>query len=363
MAGVIPAEAGIHTRKERIMKGLVCTEIGKIELKDVPKPEIKDDGEILIKVTKCTICGSDVHLMHGGIASEPPYVLGHEYVGVVEEVGKAVRKFKPGDRVAGPPATFCGRCENCQAGAIAQCENGGIYGSGPTAGDLSGAQSEYMVLPYADSNTLHIPDNISDETALLICDNVGTGYFAVANGDPTPGDTIVVFGVGPVGLCAVQCAKKLFGPSQVIAVDYIDSRLEKAREMGADHTVNASEDVVAKVMELTGGRGADVCSECAGDQKAFADAVRCAAVQGTVSVVGIGEKMDIPLPDAFVKNLSIKSGLGLIPNLRQLFDLVSRGVIDPSPTITHRISLDQIVEYYPKAEKYEDGIIKIAVTP
>lgn len=349
--------------EDKDMKGLVCTEIGKVQLQDVPKPEIKNDDEALIKVTKCTICGSDIHLMHGGIPSTPPYVLGHEYVGVVEEVGKGVKKFKPGDRVAGPPAIFCGRCDNCQAGAIAQCEHGGIYGSGPTAGGLSGAQSEYMVLPYADSNQLHVPDNMSDEVALLICDNVGTGYFSVANGDPSPGDDIVIWGAGPVGLCAVQCAKNLFGPSKVIVVDYIDSRLGKAKEMGADYVINASDDVVAKVMDLTDGRGANVCSECAGDQKSFAEAVLCAAVKGTVSVVGIGERMDIPLPDAFVKNVNVKMGLGLIPNLKRLMDLVGKGVIDPSPVITHRISLDEIEAYYPKFEAREDGIIKIAVTP
>ncbi|MDR1572918.1 MAG: alcohol dehydrogenase catalytic domain-containing protein [Clostridiales Family XIII bacterium] len=344
------------------MKGLVLTEIGKVSLQEVEKPKIIDDTDVVIRVTLCTICGSDIHLMHGGIASEPPYVLGHEYAGVIEEVGSAVKGFKPGDRVCGPPAVWCGRCDNCLKGAIAQCENGGIHGSGPTAGGLSGAQSEYMRIPYADGILLHVPDDMSDEVALLICDNVSTGFFAVENGEAFPGDVALIFGAGPVGLCAIACTK-LFGVSTVISVEYDDFRLQKAKEMGADHIINANEDVVAKVMEITGGKGVDFAAECAGDYKAFREGVLCCGVGGRVSVVGIGEKMDIPLPDAFVKNINIKSGLGYLGNLKRLMNLVHKRKINVAPVITHRIKLADIEAAYPMFEKREDNVIKIAVTP
>jgi threonine dehydrogenase-like Zn-dependent dehydrogenase len=346
------------------VKGLVCTELGKIQLRDVPKPTLKDDTDVIVKVTACTICGSDIHLLHGEIASEPPYVLGHEYAGVIDEVGSKVKNFKPGDRVCGPPAVWCGRCDNCLKGAIAQCENGGIHGSGPTAGDLSGAQSEYMRIPYADGILLHVPDGMNDETALLICDNVSTGFFAIENGNPFPGDTIIIFGAGPVGLNAVQCAR-LFGPSKIILVSGTQSRLEVGKKMGADHVIRYHDtpDVVAEVMKLTDGKGVQVAAECAGAPVAFANAVNCCDVGGRVSVVGIGAEMNIPLPGAFVKNVSIRMGLGYLGNNKRLINLVMRGKINPNPIITHRIKLEDIEAAYPMFEKREDNVIKIIVTP
>ncbi len=343
------------------MKGLVLTELGKIELQEVEKPRIINDTDVIIKITLATICGSDIHLMHGQIPSKPPFVLGHEYAGVIEEVGKAVKKFKPGDRVAGPAAPYCGQCENCLKGNIQQCLTGGIHGSGPTAGNLSGTQSEYIRVPFADVVLLKVPDHINDEQAIFIGDVLSTGFYALDAAGTRPGDKVVIFGAGPVGLAAVESAK-LFGAAQIIVVDYNQFRLDVARKMGATSIIRAEEDVVGTILKLTDGRGANVAVEAAGDAKAFHEAALCLDVGGCVSVVGIGEEMKIPLPQAFVKNITVKMGLGYLGNMKKLLKLYENGQINLEPLFTHRMKLDDIEEGYRLFEKREDNVIKIAIT-
>ena len=345
------------------MKGLVLVKHGEVQLQEVDKPVIKNDTDVVIKITMTTICGSDIHLMHGILPSAPPFIIGHEYVGIVEETGAAVKKFKPGDRVCGPPAVWCGRCENCLKGFTQQCANGGTHGSGPLMGDLHGAQCEYILVPYADIVLLHVPDDMPDERALLVCDNLSTGFFVLDNGDIRPGDTVVIFGAGPVGLSAVA-ASKVFGPKQVILVEYNEFRLQTGKKMGADYLINAKDDVVSAVMEITGGKGAELAAECSGDEKAFSDAVRCVGAAGHVSIVGIGKKLEISDPTwALMNNLTIRVGLGYLGNNQRLMDLLHCNKINLDPLITHRIKLDDIIPAYKMFEDREDNVIKIAVTP
>jgi alcohol dehydrogenase len=343
------------------LKGLVLTELGKIKLQEVENPRLIADTDVIIKITLTTICGSDIHLLHGEIPSEPPFVLGHEYTGVIEEVGKAVKKFKPGDRVAGPAAPYCGQCENCLKGNIQQCLNGGIHGSGPTAGNLSGTQSEYIRVPFADVVLIKIPDNIRDEQAIFIGDILSTGFHALDVAGTRPGDKVVIFGAGPVGLSALESAK-LFGASQIILVDYNQFRLDVAKKMGATGVIRADEDVLDAIAKLTDGRGADIAVEAAGDAKAFREAALCLGVGGCVSVVGIGKEMSIPLPQAFVKNITVKMGLGYLGNMKRLLKLYESGKINLEPLFTHQMKLAEIEEGYCLFEKREDNVIKIAIT-
>ena len=194
------------------MKAIVFEEIDKVKLADVEKPQIKGPGDAIVRVTLTTICGSDIHMIHGAAPMMPGNVLGHEFVGVVEELGDRVEGFEAGDRVAVTCTPTCGKCEMCLKGLAAKCVNGGIFGCGPMFGDLGGSQAEYIRVPHAQFGMHKIPESLTDEQALLVGDILSTGYFAVINGKTTPGDTVAIFGGGPVGLCATVCAK-LFSPS------------------------------------------------------------------------------------------------------------------------------------------------------
>lgn len=344
------------------MKGLVLTELGHIKLQDVEKPKITADSDVIIKITLTTICGSDIHLMHGQIPSVPPYVLGHEYVGVVEEVGKSVRNLKPGDRVAGPAAPFCGQCENCRRGNIAQCMNGGIHGSGPSFGNIPGTHAEFTKVPFSDVNMVKIPDSLSDEQVLFVGDILSTGFFAVENGEVHPGDNVVIFGAGPVGLCAVQSAK-LFSAAQIILVDFDQFRLDVGQKLGATRVIRPDqEDVMNVIGGLTNGRGVDVAIDAVGLDSTFQQAVRCAGIGGRVSLVGIGGDVNLPLSEVFMKNISIKMGLGYLGHMEALTRLIATGQIDLLPLITHRMKLNQIGEAYKLFENHTENVLKIAIS-
>lgn len=346
------------------MKGLVCEAIGKVSLQEVPVPELHSPTGALVRITMTTICGSDVHLVHGHIPTEPGFVMGHEFVGVVEAVGEAVRRFKPGDRVTGPAAPYCGTCENCRAGQIQRCADGGVLGSGKPWGDLTGTHSEYTLMPHADSNLVRIPDALSDEQVLFVGDILSTGYHGVRQAAVGPGDTVVVMGAGPVGLCAVHTAR-LFGPQQIIAVDLIGQRLALAKRMGADQILNAAEgNVVQRVMELTGGHGPEAVVEAVGASTTLRQALQMVRVGGRVSMVGIpGEPMELALPVMFMKNVTLTMGLANLGDMETLIKLIAAGKLDTTPMITHRISLAEIESGFHKFEKQEEGVVKIAITP
>lgn len=346
------------------MKALVLDDLHKYSLREVEKPLIAHSGDAIIRVTLTTICGSDLHLIHGHIPSTPGYVLGHEFVGVVEAVGSDVRDFKPGDRVTGPAAPYCGQCENCQAGHVAHCKRGGILGSGIEAGDLSGTQSEYIRIPYADVNLVPIPDDLTDEQVLFVGDILSTGYTAVINADLRAGDSVVVYGAGPVGLCAIV-ASKLFSPGQIILVDLDPYRLEMGRKLGATQIIRADqEDVLKVIAQLTHEKGADAAIEAVGLPSTLQQAVRCVGIGGRVSVVGIfAENVEVPLPEILFKNLKIQMGLGDLRHMKRLMRMIQTGQIDLTPLITHRMKLNDIQRGYEIFENRSEPVIKIALTP
>lgn len=346
------------------MKGLVFSELHKVELKEVDKPQLLEPGDAIIRVTLTTICGSDLHLIHGHMPTTPGYVVGHEYVGVVEQVGSGVRNFKPGDRVTGPAAPYCGQCDNCRAGYIAHCQRGGVHGSGQEFGGISGTQSEFIRVPFADVNLVHVPDDLTDEQVLFVGDILSTGYFAVEKAEIRAGDSLVIFGAGPVGLCAVNTAK-LFGAGQVILVDVDPYRLDMGRKLGATHVIRADQENVLEVIgQLTGGKGADAAIEAVGLEATLQQAVRCVGIGGRVSIVGIfGQDVSLPMPEIFFKNIKIQMGLSYLGHMKRLIRMIQSGQLDLTPLITHRMKLGDIQKAYEIFEKRTEPVIKIALVP
>lgn len=347
------------------MKSLVWVEEGKVELRELDKPILKDDTDVILKVSLCTICGSDVHIVEGMMGYEPPFPIGHEYMGVIEEVGSAVTKFKPGDRVSGPPAVYCGTCENCRNGAYGHCENGGIFGSGSTVGGFDGALGEYIRIPHADSCLVKIPDDVTDEQALFVGDILTTGYSVVKDAKIQHGDTVAIFGVGPIGLCAVLAAK-LYNPSKIIAIGGHDSfRTDLALELGADVAfLSAEDDVVARIMELTGGKGVDAAVECAGNAKSVADATLAVRVGGRVALCGLfGGPVEFPMQDLCQKNITITMGLGDVSLMPTTLKMIQAGKFDTSKLITHRMSLADAEKAFEIFSKRTEPVIKIALKP
>lgn len=345
------------------MKALILDEAGAISLQQATDPELVDAGDALVRITTTSICGSDLHLIHGALPSKPPYVLGHEFVGVVTAVGAGVHGVAPGDRVVGPAAPWCGACAMCRRGQIQLCQRGGVFGSGPTFGGLGGAMAQALRVPHADTVLSKIPDGVTDEQAVLLGDVVSTGMTGVRHATSGPGGVLVVIGCGPVGLSAVHTAR-LFAPAEVIAVDRVASRLRVAERLGATRTIDASsEDVAAIVGELTAGRGADGVVEAVGLPATIAQAVDLAGVGGRIAVVGIAPgPVELPMPQMLFKNLTLWTGLGDLGHLDMLLDQVARGVLDPSPMITDRIGLDEIVGAIGRFSEPANGVVKYAVS-
>ncbi|QNU68133.1 alcohol dehydrogenase catalytic domain-containing protein [Ruminiclostridium herbifermentans] len=347
------------------MKGLYFPQLHKYELRNVEKPCLLKDTDVIVKITLTTICGSDLHLIHGMIPTTPGYVLGHEYVGIVEQTGSAVKNFKPGDRVIGPPSPFCGTCENCIDGDFSHCINGGIHGTGIEMGNLPGTHAEYIRVPFADTCLVHVPDILEDEQVIFISDILSTGYTAVVRGKVNPGDSVVVFGAGPVGLCAVVAAK-LFNPLQIIVVGRKDKfRMDMAAKLGATHILSSIEDdVLEEIMKLTNGRGADVAIDASGSESAIQQAVRCVKINGNVSLVGItGTDITLPLSQIFMRNVNINMGLAHEGYMQRLINLVLSGHIDLSSLITHRMRLDDVVEAVELFEKRSENVVKVVIKP
>ncbi len=346
------------------MKSVIYVGDGKVELQDVPKPELVDPTSVLVKVHLSTLCGSDVHVLKGEqININPPFPLGHEAMGTVEEIGSAVKNIKVGDRVAVPPAIYCGCCFNCGNDVPGWCENGGVMGHGSGWGGLDGCLSEYVRVPRADSCLCKVPDNVTDEQALFVGDILTTAYSCAVDGSIQHGDTVVVYGLGPVGQCAVLCSR-LFSPLRVIAVGGRDkSRTELAAKIGADVTLLSSEDdVVARILELTDGRGADVSLECAGNPSSYLNAYNSTRIGGHISICGVfGKPFEMPMNELCTKNMTVKHGLGNITLIPRVMKLVEAGKLDASPLITHHMKLSQIDEAIDLFVNQPEPCMKIAI--
>jgi len=342
------------------MKAFVYHGPEKMSLDQVPKPTILKPTDAIVKVTTSTICGTDKHIRHGGMPEvEPGRIIGHEFCGIVEEVGSSVNKFKKGDKVAVSCVTQCMDCYYCRRGIYSQCTTGSwIFGY-----MIDGCQADYVRVPYADSGMYIIPDSLTDEDVLFVGDILSTGYFGAENGNIQPGDTVAVFGSGPVGMCAMATAR-LWGPARIVAVDIDDSRLEVAKKNGwADYALNPQKvDVVQALKDMTGGRGADVTIEANGFEPTFKGAISGVRAGGTVSLIGVFEKPQIvEMNKLWIKNIAIKMGLVNANRIPELIDLIKEGKLNMKPLITHTLPLSQVAEGYDIFEERRDNAIKVVL--
>ena len=374
------------------MRAMVYRGPYKVRMEEKPRPRIEHPNDAIVRVQLAAICGSDLHLYHGMMPdTRIGHTFGHEFIGVVEQVGSSVESLTVGDRVMVPFNIFCGTCWYCARGLYSNCHNvnpnatavGGIYGYSHTCGGYDGGQAEFVRVPFADVGPSLIPEWMSDEDAVLLTDACATGYFGAQLGDIVEGDTVVVLGAGPVGLFAAKSAW-LMGAGRVIVVDHLDDRLEKARTFAHAETVNFTHhrDVVLHLKRTTGWLGADVAIDCVGAEAdgnltqhvtaaklkmqggspiALNWAIDGVRKAGTVSVMGAYGPMfsAVKFGDALNKGLTLR--MNQCPVKRQwprLFEHVRNGYLTPSDIVTHRIPLEHIAEGYHMFSAKLDGIIK-----
>jgi alcohol dehydrogenase len=352
------------------MQAAVFQGKGKIGLREVPRP-VPGVGQALIKVTLTTICGTDIHILTGEYPVKEGLIVGHEPVGVIEELGPGVTGYKKGDRVIVGAITPCGQCRACLSGTSSQCGHGGdgyeSMGGWRFGNTIDGCQAEYVLVHDAQANLAKIPDGLSDEEVLLCPDIMSTGFAAAEHGHVRLGDAVVVFAQGPIGLCATAGAR-LAGASLVIAVDSIPKRLEVSRRMGADVVLNFKEqDVVAEIKRLTGG-GADVAIEALGTSGTFENALRCLRPGGTLSSLGVySGHLTLPL-DAFAAGLgdnTIVTSLcpGGKERMRRLMSIVAAKRFPFRELVTHPFRLADIEAAYDLFSHQRDGVMKVAIRP
>jgi len=345
------------------MRALVYHGSGQKAWEEVPDPELTDDRDIIVQVDAVTICGTDLHILKGDVpAVRKGRILGHEAVGTVWEVGDGVRRVCAGDRVLVSCISACGSCQFCREARYGQCLEGGGWILGHK---MNGTQAEFVQVPYADTSTFRIPDGVSDEQALMLADILPTGYeVGVLAGGVRPGDVVAVVGAGPVGLAAIAGAR-LFSPSQVVAIDLSDSRLEAAKKFGADVTINDSrEDPLNVIKDLTGRLGADVSIEAVGVPEAFELAVKLARPGGRIANIGVhGEAATLHLEEQWTRDITITTGLVDTSSTPTLMRLITTGQIDAEAFITHRFDLDDFEEAYDVfARSADTGALKVVLS-
>jgi alcohol dehydrogenase len=338
---------------------------GKILLQDAPRPKILEPTDAIVRVTSTAICGSDLHIYRHEYSVDEGTIIGHEFLGVVEEVGDHVTDFKVGERVLVYPGFRCGVCEPCRKGMAIGCVKGGIFGNPTTNGSLDGGQAEFVRVPLAHKTLYLIPDGMSDEDVMLVTDMLPTGYFAAENGDIKPGDTVAVFGCGPVGLCA-QISAQLFGPSQVFAVDMEDYRLKIAEQFGSI-PINASKcDAPNRIRELTDGLGVNVAIEAIGTPATFYGCLQSARLTSNISSVGIySEPVELYMPVLCITNKTIRMGLPhkLPEYVPMLLNLIKTGRINTRSIISHILPLTEGERAYEMFDKRLNGALKIILKP
>ncbi len=341
----------------------------KISVEEVERPRAQA-GEAVIRVTLTTICGTDLHIVRGEYPVKVGLVIGHEPVGVIEEIGPGVSGYEIGDRVLVGAITPCGQCCACLSGHLSQCGHGLGYealGGWRFGNTINGAQAEYLLVPNAQANLAKTPDELTDEQVVLLADIASTGFSGAESAQIKIGDSVVVFAQGPIGLCATAGAR-LMGASLVIGVDGDSNRLRMSRQMGADVVLDYRDvDVVAEVKRITGG-GADVAIEALGTQQTFESALRSLRPAGTLSSLGVySGKLQIPY-EAFAAGLGdhqIVTTLcpGGKERMRRLMEVVRHGRVDLTPLLTHTFSLDRINEAYDLFGERMDGVLKVAIRP
>lgn len=344
------------------MKALVYRGPGLKAVEDVPKPELREPGDAIVKITHTTICGTDLHILKGHVATcAPGRILGHEGVGVVESVGAGVTAFHPGDPVLISCVSSCGRCENCRRGMYSHCATGGwILGN-----EIDGTQAEYVRTPHADTSLYAVPKGASEEALVMLSDILPTGLeCGVLNGKIAPGSTVAIVGSGPIGLATLLTAQ-FYSPAQIIMIDLDDKRLEVARRFGATTVINSTDGkAAATVKALTGGRGVDTAIEAVGIPSTFSLCQELVAPGGVIANIGVhGEKVDLHLERLWSHNISITTRLVDTVSTPMLLKTVQAGKIDPAQLVTHRFKLDEILEAYDVFERAaKTGALKVILS-
>lgn len=328
------------------MKALIYHGPGKKQWESKEDPAIEKPTDAVVRIDTTTICGTDLHILKGDVPEVTAgRTLGHEGVGTVVEAGAGVEIFEEGDRVLVSCVSACGRCSYCRRGMYGQCLRGGGWILGHL---VDGTQAEYARIPFADNSLYGVPEGLSDEQVLFLSDILPTGFeVGVLNGKVEPGATVAVVGAGPIGLASMLTAR-LHGPSRVIAIDLAESRLAKARQFGADVTIdNSSEDTVERVMGLTDGLGVDVAMEAVGVPQTFELCCELVRPGGHVANLGVhGKPATLHLEKLWIKNVTITTGLVDTYSTPTLLRLVAEGRLDPTRFATHRFGLDEITAAY-----------------
>ena len=346
--------------KEKIMLAYTYIEHGKFELLEKPKPEIKDSRDAIVRVTLGSICTSDLHIKHGSVPrAVPGTTVGHEMVGIVEEVGSDVTSVKPGDRVTVNVETFCGECFFCKRGYVNNCtDSNGGWALGCR---IDGGQAEYVRVPYADQGLNRIPDTVSDEQALFVGDVLATGFWAARISEISEDDTVLIIGAGPTGICTLLCVM-LKKPQRIIVCEKSPERIRFVCEHYPDVWVVEPENCQDFVLHNSEHGGADVVLEVAGSEDTFRLAWECARPNAIVIIVALyDEPQLLPLPDMYGKNLIFKTGGVDGCDCAEILNLIAEGKIDTTPLITHRFPLHKIEEAYRIFENRLDGVIKVAI--
>ena len=354
------------------MKAAIFVEPGRIVLDEKPVPEI-GPLDALVRITTTTICGTDVHILKGEYPVARGLTIGHEPVGIIEKLGSAVTGYREGQRVIAGAITPSGTSYACLCGCSSQDGAGTKHGFKAMGGwrfgnTIDGTQAEYVLVPDAVANLSPVPDHLTDEQVLMCPDIMSTGFSGAESGGIRIGDTVAVFALGPIGLCAVAGAK-LMGATRIIGVDTVPARLEVAKKLGCDDVVDfKAGDPVEQIMALTDGRGVDVAIEALGTQSTFESALKVLRPGGTLSSLGV-YSTDLKIPLA-----AFSAGLGdnkivtsLCPGgkerMRRLMSVVGSGRIDLTPLVTHRFKLDDIEAAYDLFSHQRDGVLKVAITP
>ena len=335
---------------------------GDVRVEERPEPELLAPDDAIVQVEATGVCGSDLHIYHGRVKIEPGFTIGHEFVGDVIAAGDAVTKVDVGDRVLGCFHTACGSCFFCMRGIYQKCDEARVFGHGATLGSLQGAQAEQVLVPRANLTLRRVPDGMSDDAALFAGDVMGTGYHSIVEAGLQPGDTAVVLGLGPVGLCAVQAARAC-GAARVVGVDTVAQRLDVARSFGALAVHLTEEDPRAAVKDATDGRGADVVVEAVGHPEALDMACRMARKAGTVSVVGVyAERCEVHMGVVWIKALRMVTGhANVIAHVDPVLAMMDAGQLDPTPLVSRHMKLDEAPAAYEAYANRE--ALKIVMSP
>jgi len=337
------------------MKTLSYIEPGKIDVLEKDIPKLSADTDAIVRLVKTTICGTDLHIIAGHTPEVPEgLTLGHEGVGVIEQIGDSVNNFKVGDKVIISCITACGHCDYCKRQMYSHCADGG-WNLGHL---IDGTQAEYVRIHHADNSLYHIPKNITDEGAVMLSDILPTGFeIGVLDGHVQPGQTIALVGAGPVGLSALLTAQ-FFSPATIIVMDLDDNRLQVAKEFGATHVINSAnkEDAIKQIMEITNNVGVDVAMEAVGYPTTFDLCQQIIAPGGHISNLGVhGEPVTFELNKLWIKNISLSTGLVNTSSTPMLLKTVNAGKLDPNELITHHFNFNQILEAYDVFKHADDN--------